>query len=126
MSKPITKYSATERQQGKKELEEQLPREFFTYSRCWWDNENYSPYDGWEDWSCSSRFNEITIGGKFLVLLGKLDILEQEYYNGRRYFKHSETYGLFEKLAIAPDGYIYATYDNEVVHYKLDIPKATR
>lgn len=118
----LTKYSATERQKGKKELIEQLPTEFLSYRDTWWTREDYgSCYD--EDWVSSSRFNEVTIGGKFLMVLTKLNILEQEVQSwGRAYYKHIETYHLFEKLAIAPDGYIYVQSGGDVYYYKLDIP----
>jgi hypothetical protein len=137
MSKPITKYSATERQEAKKELEDQLPAEFFTYSRCWWTlNEPY-PHDHWDDWQSYKPFTENTIGGKFLTALTKLHIIDPFVDNGYGgHKKNQEVYWLYEKLAVAPSGYIYISDGPDKIHLvrvdaptlvKLkDIAKATR
>ena len=119
----LTKYSATERQEGKKELLAQLPNDFFTYENSWWTRDEY-PHEHWDDWQAYRGFNEQTIGGKFLLILTKLNIIETvaHEWRSRPSYKHSDAYALFEMLAVAPDGFIYVMHKGEVLHYKLDIP----
>jgi hypothetical protein len=110
---------ASERQQGKKDLIERLPSEFFTYSREWNELNDPYPHEHWSDWQGWRPFTEYTIGGKFLQTLTKLGLLEDRTWDNHR---NQNTWYLYELVSVAPDGYIYvsSSTDKEPCVMKLD------
>jgi hypothetical protein len=111
--------NSSERQRGKREIEEQLPEFFFTYSREWNELNNPYPHEHWSDWQSWRPFTEYTIGGKFLTTLTRLGLLEDRTWDNRR---NQNTWWLYELVSVAPDGYIYvsSSTDKEPCVMKLD------
>jgi hypothetical protein len=117
--------NSSERQRGRKELEEQLPPQFFTYSREWNELNNPYPHEHRDDWRGYKPFSECTIGGRFLTVLTKLELIPSlnrgwAAASDRRIVQ--DTHYLYEKLAVAPDGYVYIGPKENIQVMKLDIP----
>ena len=118
------KYSATDRQANTKELIDNLPSRFFTYSREWNELNNPYPHEHYDDWRGYKPFTEYTIGGKFLNTLIKIQLLDSyiEVGPNRQHRRNQDLHYLYEKLAVAPDGYVYIGPKDNLQVMKLDIP----
>lgn len=103
------KYSATERQAIKKDLEENTPP---------LTSKHYNSHDVYSDPEFSSRYDRHdwlsyshtcgTIGGRFLSVLEKLTIVDVK----NDIWMTTGIYNLFNKIGVAPSGLIYSDPHN--------------
>lgn len=102
----VNKYSATERQEARKKLIEQLPPKSRSHkSGDWFEHRDYD-YDD-EEWKGYRPFIEETIGGRFLNVLDKLNIINRKT-SDRSWRDCQETHWLYGHVAVAPNGMVYS------------------